>query len=185
MQKIKALLIFCNTFAKTVVLKWQYSSYYHKYGAIKSYSTGNMWWNSIPLIPNDNPTQIFWCVCCSMFMILLCLVQVSWHSEYPFGEIWHLAVMYAVHVRKHRQSASATLSYKIGWAGCSFFNICRMVMFTIPAGKASTCTKQCMETTKQEKEMEKKKYPNFTYEESSENRKRKISGSIPEPYRPK
>lgn len=58
-------------------------------------------------------------------------------------------------------------------------------MFTIPAGKASTCTKQCMETTKQEKEMEKKKYPNFTYEESSENRKRKISGSILEPYRPK
>lgn len=139
-----------------MVLKWQYSSYYHKYGAIKSYSTGNMWWNSIPLIPNDNPTQIFWCVCCSMFMILLCLVQVSWHSEYPFGEIWHLAVMYAVHVKKHLQSASATLSYKIGWAGCSFFNICRMVMFTIPAGKASTCTKQCMETRKQEKEMGKK-----------------------------
>lgn len=60
-------------------------------------------------------------------------------------------------------------------------------MFTIPAGKASTCTKQCMETAEQEEEMKKTIAPhsNFIYEASPENRRKEISGSIPEPYRPK
>lgn len=83
-------------------------------------------------------------------MILLCLVQVSWHSEYHFGEIWHLAVMYAVHVKNQCQSASATLSFKRGKSRLLIFNLCRMVVFTIPAGKASACTKQCLEITEQE-----------------------------------
>lgn len=73
--------------------------------------------------------------------------------------------MYAVHVKNQRQSASATLSFKRGKSRLLIFNACRMMVFTIPAGKASACTKQCVEIIEQGRK--KKKSTQILYTEQA------------------